>query len=40
MIITRIPYKDEDGEITTMPFGIIISKNFLMTISLTQNQII
>ncbi|MBU5687845.1 MAG: magnesium transporter CorA family protein [Candidatus Aenigmarchaeota archaeon] len=40
LIITRIPYKDEDDEITTMPFGIIISKNFLMTISLTQNQII
>ncbi|MEM5777267.1 MAG: CorA family divalent cation transporter [Candidatus Aenigmatarchaeota archaeon] len=36
LIITKIPYKDEEDEINTMPFGIIIAKNFLMTI---QHQI-
>ncbi|MEM5777065.1 MAG: magnesium transporter CorA family protein [Candidatus Aenigmatarchaeota archaeon] len=40
LIITRIPYKDENEEITTLPFGLIITKNFLMTISSTSNLII
>ncbi len=40
LIITRIPYIDEDDQITTLPFGIIVTKNFLMTISSLPNQII
>ena len=40
LIITRIPYKDEDDEITTMPFGIIVTKSFLMTVSSLPNQIV
>lgn len=40
LIITRIPFIDDDGDITTSPFGIIITKNFIMTISSFSNTLI
>ncbi len=40
LLITRIPFKDENGDILTLPLGIIVTKNFLMTISYLPNQII
>jgi len=40
LIITRIPYTDEENETATLPFGIIVTKSFLMTISLFDNVIV
>jgi len=40
LIITRIPYKDENDEISTIPFGIILTRSFIMTISYLPNQIV
>ncbi|MCX8178241.1 MAG: magnesium transporter CorA family protein [Candidatus Aenigmarchaeota archaeon] len=39
LLITRIPYKDED-EITTLPFGIIITKDCLLTVSSLDNLVL
>jgi magnesium transporter len=36
----RIPYKDESDEIFTLPFGIILTRSFIMTISYLPNQIV
>jgi magnesium transporter len=40
LIITRIPYKDESDEISTLPFGIILTRGFIMTVSYLPNQIV
>ncbi|MCX8179415.1 MAG: magnesium transporter CorA family protein [Candidatus Aenigmarchaeota archaeon] len=39
-LLIRIPYKDEENEITTLPMGIIMTGNYIMTISFLKNQII
>lgn len=40
LIIVRVPYKNGDGEITTMPVGIIVTTDTLLTVSLSSNFVI
>lgn len=40
LIIIRVPYKNGDNEITTIPVGIIVTRDMILTISTNSNFIV